>query len=359
MRAWLEVDLAALKENCRLIKKMIGGVGLIAVVKNDAYGHGLRAIVGALEDVGPDMLAVNDLAEALLVRENCRLPILIFGLLIEAEIRQAIDNQFTITIFDKAQAPVIDRLANRLNRTARVHIKINTGLNRLGVSPEEAYDLINNQHYYPFIRVEALYSHLSNPEDDRANAGQLASIHNLLQRLGDRVLPVHLVSSRALTSLTAGYLDAVRLGRAIYGLSPVIPELQPVMECRARIAQIREILPGATIGYNQQTVAKRALRLAIITIGFGDGLPNHQPIKILVNGRLRPLVGRPMMNYSMVDLGSLPAKPGDEVVILGRQLDQSGQMQSQSLDELVKSSNMSHYEIVSRLGAGCPRKYLG
>jgi len=364
MRAWLEIDLEAIRHNYGVVRQKIGSqVGLIAVVKADAYGHGIETISRLLSECGVDMFAVISLEEALKVKANSRKPVLILNYLDNRELTEAIEHGFILTLYDRELIPLIQRLAERVGKRAKVHVKVETGLNRLGMSPEETIDFLISQRHFPNIQVEAVFSHLTSANDYSSNLEQLRKIQDLILQTQDRidVLPFHLASSYALANFQEGYLDAVRVGLAFYGTDEVLPDLRPCLAFKSVVAQVKSIGAGEGVNYDHIWRAERDADIAIISAGYAEGftmaLTGHA--EALINGYRVPIVGKIAMNLCAADVTRLPIKRGDEVVLIGSQKTPAGHIETIRVADLAKDANLRHHEIVTRLGSAAPRIYIG
>lgn len=363
MRAWLEIDIGAIRRNTKRIRKLIGStVGQIAVVKSDAYGHGIEKITEVLDAENVDMFAVITLDEALKARRQTRKRILILNYLEPNEVQEAIEHGFALTLYDREMIPQLERVAARLSKTVNVHVKVETGLNRLGMSVEETVDFLLSQRHFPHISIEAVFSHLAQATDYDCNIEQLRKLQDVILRTSDRidVLPFHLVSSYALANFHEGYLDAVRCGLAYYGTDEVIPGLEPCETFKSFVAQVKPIDAGEGVSYEHLWRAKRDSEIAVISAGYGEGftqaLTGHA--EALIGGHRVPVIGKIAMNLCMADVTGLPVKRGDEVVLIGSQADQQGKIATIRVADLARASGIRHHEIVTRLGAAVQRKYV-
>lgn len=362
MRAWVEVDLDALGRNFDLVRNEVGrGVDIIAVVKNDAYGHGLKVIVQTLDSKSVAAYAVLDLNEARAIRAESDKPVLIMGYLDVKEVVDAIEEGYILSVYDKEQLPAYERFAARLGRQLAVHLKVETGLNRLGVQPEEAIDFIVSQHLFPHLKLEAVYSHLSHAGNHVQSLKQLRILQELLTTVGQKVpiLPVHLCSSYSLGNFKEGYFDAVRIGLALYGSDQILPGLEPILTCKSVLMQPKMIKAGEGVGYNHLFVASKNMTIGVVVIGYGDGLSQSfiNKMSVLIQGQEVSVIGRISMNHLIVDLTGIEARRGEEVIIIGSQMNRHGQASTISVTDLAKRLSLSHHEIVTRLGCSVPRLY--
>lgn len=362
MRAWLEIDLDQLRANYQIVRAHVGAsVGIIAVVKSDAYGLGLAEVARALESTDVAMFAVIDVAEAIRVRQVSAKPILILGYVDSKDLVEAIEAGFVLSLYDKELVPFYERVAARLGQNVRVHVKVDTGLNRLGMKPEDAADFLMSSRLFPHVSVEGIFSHLGNATDANQNQAQLAQLHDLLVKIQGKteVLPIHLVSSYALTNFKEGYFDAVRVGLALYGTDAVLPGLQPVYSCKSVVMQVKNLPAGAGVGYGQLFTTSHETTIAVIAIGYGEGLSQIMTgrLEVLIQGQKVPAVGQISMNMITVDVTGLGAKRGDEVVIIGSQKAADGSESTITAVELAKRSGIRHHELVTRLGLALPKFY--
>lgn len=364
MRAWLEVDLSVLAENVGVVRAQVGAtVGIIGVVKSDAYGHGIGPVVETLNSAGVSMYAVISLDEAIQVRRVSPAPILIMGYLDQKEISEAIGQGFILSLYDQELAALYDRLAGRVGKTARVHLKVETGLNRLGMPVEQATDFLLTRRHFSHLRVEAIFSHLYNSKDQAACQEQLELLRGLLLETQGKpeVLPVHFANSAALPHFRAGYFDAVRVGLAMYGVDEVLPGLRPTLTCKAVIVQVKKIKKGEGVSYNHLFTAPQDMAIAVIAIGYGEGFSQVLTgvATALVKGQEVPVIGQICMNLSIIDLKNCDAKRGDEVVLIGQQRGEDGVAREIRVTDLANRSRLRHHEIITRLGSVLPRIYLG
>lgn len=363
MRAWAEIDLPAIRHNAGLVKKQIGSnVGLIAVVKTDAYGHGIDTVVETLEQCDVDMYAVTTLDEALRVRKLSRKSILLLNYLNYVEMQEAIERGFSLTLYDKELIAQIQRIAEKANKQARVHVKVETGLNRLGMSVAEACDFLTSQRHFPNITVEAVFSHLAKATDYESNQKQLKQLQEILWYTQGKIeiLPFHLASSGALANFQEGYLDAVRVGLALYGTDELLPGLLPCLSFKSVVAQVKTIEEGEGVGYDHLWTAKRASKIAVVSAGYGEGFTQALTGKaeVLINGYRVPVVGKISMNLCMADVTNVPVKRGDEVVLVGTQHGSTGRSETIRVTDLAQQANLRHHEIVTRIGTTVPRRYI-
>jgi len=363
MRAWLEIDLDILGENYHLVRNKIGaGVDIMAVVKSDAYGHGLDRIAKELDLLGVDSFAVISLDEARRVRRHSAKPVLIMGYCDSKEIAEAIDEDFILSLYDRELIALYERIALRAGKLARVQMKVETGLNRLGIEIDEAADVLTGQHRFPHVSVEAIFSHLAKTSDRTTNLEQLRRLQQLLVKTQGRtnLLPIHFISSGSLENFPEGRFDAVRVGLALYGVDEALPGTKPTLTCKSIVMQVKEVAIGEGVSYDHLFIAERPTTIAIVAIGYAEGYTQALTgrAEVLVKGKRVKVLGKICMNLITVDVTDLPVRRGDEVVLLGSQKDDSGQATTITASELALWSNLRHHEIITRFGTALPRVYL-
>lgn len=325
-----EIDLANLRYNYRNLKQRVAPAGVMAVVKANAYGHGAVPIAHCLQEEGVQYFAVARLSEALeLVQAGITGKILIFGTLFPDELACAIAHDIRITITQPEDFTTIDYLAADLHKIADVHIKIDTGMGRVGLSTDRAFELIQLAINLKNISLEGIYTHFATADrrDKTFAKEQLVRFTQLLSKLrraGITSPLIHAANSGAILDLPESYFDLVRPGIALYGHYPSsetsesIP-LRQVMTLKTKVAQIRELPGGTSISYGRHYFTKNATRIAVLNIGYADGIQRSFSNKgeVLINGTLFPMVGTITMDQIMVEIGDAPVKTGDDVLIWG------------------------------------------
>ena len=334
-RAWVEIDLAALQHNIRQLQQYLQPqTALLAVVKADAYGHGAVAVARAAIAAGAQWLAVATLGEGVALRQaQIDAPILLLGAIqTAAEVEAAAVWHLQPTLCDRAQVPLFARTLAQLGCRLSVHVKIDTGMSRLGVPWQEAVPFLQEIGQHPDIGIVGFYSHLATADDpDPTIARQqhqrfAAAIAAIERELKFTPPLLHLANSAAALSEPAWHYDMVRVGLAMYGLYPAphlqeaVP-LQPVLQVKARVTQVKEIPAGAGVSYGHRFVADRPLPIAVIGIGYADGVPRNLSgcLDVLVRGRRLRQIGAITMDQLMLDASPLPdLKVGEVVTLIGR-----------------------------------------
>ncbi|MCB0198721.1 MAG: alanine racemase [Anaerolineae bacterium] len=365
---WVDIDLEAVAGNVRAALEIIGpDVALCAVLKADGYGHGAVGVSRTALNNGAQMLAVACLAEAVTLRRaGIDAPILVLGYTPAWQARDTLRYDVTATVYDMDVARAFSQAAADLHHPARVHVKVDTGMGRLGLLPQQALNFVRQLDQLPGVVVEGIFSHFSVADSDHPahqahNAAQLAAFEAVLAELrAAGLLPrlVHMANSAATLSMQTSHFNMVRLGVALYGLQPstavpLPPAFRPALSWKTQIAQVKTLPPGAPVSYGNTFHTERETRLAVIPVGYADGFrraPQHWG-QVLVRGRWAPIVGRVTMDQTMLDVTDIPGvRQGDEVVLIGRQ----GELELTS-DQVAERLGTISYEVVSQILARVPR----
>ncbi len=367
MEALVTVDLGALEHNLRLVSARAACARLVAVVKADAYGHGAVPVGQRLERLGVDFFAVARLAELRVLRAarlSSRILVL-DGLPAEVlpEVRAL---RATPLLSSLEQVAAWCAASRGLGGEALpVHLKVDTGLSRLGLDPAEVAPALAALGSTPGLWCEGLASHLSEPENSSSAAtGEQQRRFEELCRAAEAMLPVgaqpllrHLHNSAAVLHRELPRFELARVGGALYGLdlAPApAPGLRPVMQVTAPVVQVRRIAPGTGVGYGGRFVAARPTTVAVAPIGYADGYPAHvDGARALVHGHRVPLIGAVSMDRVTLDATGLTVAPGDQVVVLGSQ--QGSEITAR---DLAAQTGGALYEVTCRFGARLERRYL-
>jgi len=367
-RVWAEIDLPALRQNISVVRREVGPrTRIMAVVKADAYGHGAVPIAWHALRSGCDALGVGDSAEALQLRESgITGPILILGAIIEEEIPKVVEADVAVSVHSPDLLDLLDDEARRQHRILRVHLKIDTGMGRLGASPHRAAEIVRAIASRPNLELEGLCTHLSSVVS--ANAAhtreQLDRFHETLAELaalGIRPPVIHAANSAGMLMFREAHFDMVRTGITLYGLDPGLfakmnLPLQPILSLRTRIAFLKGVPAGSPISYDQAHRTARATRIATCPVGYNDGYPRllTNRASALVRGRRVPVVGTITMDYIMLDVGDLEGVGvGDEVTLIGRD-----GLEEIRCEELAKTIGTIPYELTCGLGRRVKRIYV-
>jgi alanine racemase len=365
---WLEIDLSAIGNNTRRIKDLVGpAVRVLASLKADGYGHGALKVAHTVLHNGASMLGVATVSEATPLREaGIAAPILVFGYVPLWQMREAVRLDLTVTIYASEAARALARAAQALGKTVRVHVKVDTGMGRLGIRSEqlgEILALVREVRGLPGLELEGIFTHFAKADaEDLTHARlQLARFQNVLQAIeaeGMRPPLVHAANSAATFKLPEARFDMVRPGIALYGLDPSpevrLPEdFRPALSFKTQVAQVKLIPAGEGISYGCTYITERPTWIAVLPVGYADGFRRAPATwgSVLIHGQEAPILGRVCMDQSMVDVSHIPGvRAGDEVVLIGRQ----GQA-ALTAETVASRLGTINYEVVSEILARVPR----
>ena len=363
---YVEVDLSVLSENLAAIRKKIAPAKVMAVIKANAYGHGMVEVAQHLE-AHADYFAVAVLEEGLLLRRvGIRKPILVLGGILEAQIPEFIRNDLTLTASSVDNLLQIERAAARLQRKATVHLKIDTGMERIGVHYYEAQSLQEAALRCKNINVEGIYSHFANADAaDLSHARlQLARFEEVLTFYEKNALPMpkyrHIANSGAILQLPEATFDMVRAGIMLYGVYPSgeakrTVAVVPALSWYSKVVYFKTIRPAHPVSYGSTWESGVPTRVATLPVGYGDGYFRAMSNKaeVIVRGTRVPQVGRICMDQMVVNLGETGvAAAGDEVVLLG---EQGGQRIT--TEDLARWAGTIPYEVLTNINTRVPRVY--
>lgn len=367
---WLEIDITALLENVAALRRVVGeNVALFPVVKANAYGHGAVPIAHALLRAGCAGLCVARLDEGIALRQaGIRAPIWILGWIPPEHISAAVEYRLTPTINSLAQAAALHAATPRGEQTP-IHIKVDTGLSRYGLLPDEVLPFVRDMRMFNHLSIEGLWTHMARADepDPTPTQRQLARFAHVLEAVhAEGVHPrwLHTAASAAILNPAlenAAHFNAVRPGISIYGLRPSHAvawpvHLRPVLTWKARVARVRELPAGTAISYGGTFVTPHAMRVALVPVGYGDGYPRALSNRgeVLIQGRRCRIVGRVCMDNIVVDINHVEhVEEGDEVVLIGRQGDAAI-----TADDLANWLGTINYEVVTQILPRVPRFYI-
>ncbi len=337
LRCWAEVDLDALRSNLAWIRHRVGPqVKILTVVKADAYGHGLKQIAALLMQSGTDVFGVANLTEAHTIRSVGRgWPILMLGACLPDEVEVAVRDEVRPTISSLGEAKAFSEAAVRLGKNVPVHVKVDTGMGRLGVFAENAIDLLQSIQSLPGLALEGLYTHYASAEDDslfsREQTQRFREVLVACESADIHIPLVHASNSAALLHKADSTFNLVRPGLLVYGELPqgkrtdatmLQKFFRPALSLKCRVSLVKSISKGDSLSYGRTFVAYENMRVATLTAGYGDGYPRSGSNKaeVLVNGQRCRVLGRITMDQTMVDVSHLAqVSPGDEAVLIGNQ----------------------------------------
>lgn len=342
----------------------------MAVVKADAYGHGVLPCAKAALAAGADVLGVGILAEGIELRDcGIDAPIHVLVGIFPDEIDDLLRAELSTSLYSRRLAEQIAKRAAALNRVADVHLKVDTGMGRLGIPWEELPEFLEFLYGLKTLRVQSVFTHLASADEDAEyTLLQFRRMEEAVQRIRKSGLPcppVHCANSAGLLNFPGNQYDMVRLGLALYGATPpavdtgqprATPALRPVMQWKTRVLRINQLPKGAGLSYGRRFVTQRDSRIAVLPVGYADGLSRllSGNMEMLIGGRRVPQVGTICMDMSLVDVTDLPkVEEGEEVVLFGRQGEASI-----SVEEISTLSGTIPYETLCGVGKRVPRVYL-
>ncbi len=367
-RAWVEINHLALHHNLQQIKRLLGGhTDLMAVVKADAYGHGAVTVAQVALRAGATWLGVATVPEGIELREaGIQAQILVMGAVNSREEMEAIAHwRLQPTLVMPKQALVFSDVLSGFvaARPASVHLKLDTGMSRLGFPCSEAVEFVQFVRQLPHLRIASLYSHLAtadSPDPTIMEQQQQRFAKAIRQLQAKQLMPprLHLANTAASLTDPSLHYDMVRIGLGLYGLYPAPHlrsrvELQPVMQVKARLTHLKDVPAGTGVSYGHQFVADRPMRLGVVGIGYADGVPRSlsNRVQVLVNGQLAQQVGAITMDQLMIDVTHIPGlQEGDVVTLLG----QDGQHQI-TADDWAAMTNTISWEILCGFKHRLPR----
>ncbi len=368
MRTWAEINLDAIKYNFDQVKSKTNSK-IMAIIKADAYGHGVKEVAELLQKEGAYAFGVATSEEALELRSlGFTLPILILGVIFEEEYHKIIENNISFAIADIESARIASDVAKTLGKKALVHIKLDTGMGRIGFRfGEESTKEIVEISKMENVEIQGIFSHMAKAdEEDKTYANmQFKAFTDMCARLEEKgvCLPLkHIANSASIATLPHTHLDMVRSGIVTYGLNPSDEvnekhiSLKPAMTLKSRISHVKIMEEDSAISYGGHYIAKKGQKIATVAIGYADGFSRvlSGRTKVLVNGELAPVVGNICMDQCMIDATNIKdIKIGDEVIIFG-----SDGNNTISVDSVALLIGTINYEIVCSVTKRVPRVYI-
>ena len=362
------VDLDAIAHNVRALKAHVGpDVEVMAVVKANAYGHGLLPVARTALESGATRLAIARVSEGIALRRaGVEAPALLLGYTLQSEAEAIVAHNLTPTVTTLEGAAVLDRQAERYGRTVPIHVKVDTGMGRFGLFPEEVVPFVQELGRFSHLRLEGLFTHFAVSElpDKSYTLEQFDKYCRVLGELeaaGVSIPLRHVANSGAVLDLPQTHLDAVRPGIAMYGLRPnpdVAPpvDLRPALSLYTHVGRVRTLPPGSSVSYGRTFITERDTPVALIAIGYGDGYPRllSNRASVLIRGRRAPIVGRVCMDHTVVDVTGIDGVQQDDLVVLIGE--QGGERIT--AEELARHAETINYEITTGLLPRIPRIYV-
>lgn len=375
-RTWAEVDLDAIKNNYLAIRNQVNQKSqIMCVIKADGYGHGAVYLGQFYEKLGADRFAVSNIEEALQLRNNgITKPVLILGFTPASMAKELSENHITQAVFSEDYARELSDFAVKENVTVRIHIKLDTGMSRIGFMYQNterdktSLEQIKRVCSLPNLEYEGIFTHFA--VSDEAEEGKKATLKQFecfktavetLESSGIHFKLVHCANSGAVIDYPQAYFDCVRAGIILYGLSPSPKlagklNLQPAMQIKSVIAQIKTVEPDTPVSYGGTYVTDKPVKLATVPIGYADGYTRSLGNRayMTIQGQKAPVVGRVCMDQLMLDISNIDhVQVGDEVIVIG-----DGKNNTMSFDEMAQLTGTINYELVCLVGKRVPRVYL-
>lgn len=361
------IHLDAIDHNIRILKHHVGpNVRFMAVVKANAYGHGILQVAATAIGAGADMLGVALAEEAVTLRKaGIGLPIFVLGIVVPEGAREVVGNRLRVAVCTPESARALDGAAKAAGRKTPVHIKVDTGMGRIGVKPADVLDFVTHLGTLKHLDIEGIFSHFSSADEKNKSyvRRQLERFNQVIATLAGRGIDIpikHFANSAATIDLPESHFNLVRPGISLYGIHPSPDtdhsvDLRPAMTLKTRITFLKELPQGSPVSYNNTFVTEAPTRIATLPIGYADGYPRllSNRGQALVNGRRVPVVGRVCMDTTMLDVSSANgARNGSEVVLFGRQ-----DGVDLPVDEIAHQTETIAYEIVCGISPRVPRIY--
>lgn len=355
----MEVNLEYLAQNIKQIKKFVKkGVKLLAVVKADAYGHGAVMTAPTMLASGVDMLGVASIDEGLNLRDaKITCDILVLGAVPVWAFESAVENDITISIFSREHILAANQAFERTGKKVKAHIKIDTGMNRIGVDLSEAVDFIKEAQNSDSIDLIGVFSHLACAEDEKETELQFKKFDEIISQIDSKNLILHILNTAGIMSYSEKQFDMVRAGIGIYGLMPDLPmsskfdlPLKQIIALKGRITRIHTMETSDGLSYGHTFVADKQIKVATVPIGYADGVPRALSNKItgIINGKKIRQIGNITMDQMMFDITDINAQEGDVIILLNEE---------NSIDEWAKIVGTINYELTCRLKVRLPRVY--
>lgn len=356
--AWVEINLEYLAQNIQAIRKMIPqSKKIMAIVKADAYGHGAQMLAQTMLASGVDMFGVSSIDEGLDLRQiKIKAPILVVGAVPTWAVETAAQNDIAISIFNKSHLKACEDVYKRTGIRPKVHVKIDTGMNRIGVRAEEAVEFINKISKAKYLNFEGIFTHLACAEEFEPTREQVNTWNEIIAQINMTNLLLHIQNTAGSFAYDIDS-NLVRVGISLYGLYPELPSLsnrpnlKQIMSLKARITNIHELRAGESVSYGHSYTAYETTKIATIPIGYADGVSRllSNKIEAEVNGEKIRQIGNITMDQMMFDLGDVDAQVGDVVTLLDEN--------DLSLDSWAEILGTINYELTCRLKVRLPRVY--
>ncbi len=365
---WAEINLDHFRHNIQEIKKRYPDTMIMAVVKADGYGHGAIQVAKAALLGGAERLAIAIVDEGVELRETgYEVPIQVLGGTAESQLEQVVDYDLIQTVFDLNTARILSKIAQEKGKKIKVHLKVDTGMGRVGVQPDQAGEIAAEICALPNLELEGLMTHFATADeiDKSYTMKQVSKYRRALVDIevqGIQIPIKHVANSATIIDLPDMKFDMIRPGIISYGLWPSDEvdhtiDIKPVMEWKAKIIHIKEVPAETGISYGKTYITKEKVKVATLPLGYADGYSRHLSNKgyVLVKGKRAPILGRVCMDQYMIDVSGIEdVKVGDEVVLIGKQGNDFI-----SAEEMASWIGTINYEVVCLVNKRVPRKYFG
>jgi alanine racemase len=361
---WAQVNLDNLEHNFRQVKSRLRPhTKVLVTVKADAYGHGLVPVARRLSEAGVDYLGVASIDEGIKLRKaRLKIPILVLGVVLKQDISSLFTFKLTPTVCSYELACALSKKAAALKTPIRLHIKVDTGMGRIGVAYKDAFELVKKIHRLKSIVIEGIFTHFPFAGSGRRfTVSQIKLFDKLVDALkscGINIPLVHAANSAGMINHQDSHFTMVRPGLVIYGLHPhrgIKMGLKPVLNLKTQVVFVKRVPAGVGISYGHAYITKRSTHIITLPIGYGDGYPRNLSNlgPVLIGGRRFCVSGSICMDQIMVDTGGFRPQVGDEAVLIGKQ-----KGKTVTAEELADSAGTISYEIVCGLGSRIPRLYI-
>lgn len=362
--SWIEIDIKQFKKNISLIKSYIGSSLFCLAVKANAYGHGLIEMSKIAQDQKVDYLAVANLFEGIKLRNaNINIPILVLGTFHEDQISDFLEYDLEITISSFFKANLVKEYCSKHNKKCKVHLKIDTGMRRIGIRPDTGIELYKYLKNEDCFILKGVFSHFACAEEKNhpMNIVQLQAFDDFVNKIKpDKSIICHLANSGAICNINNSFKDMVRLGALPFGcytkkITNELSELKSIFSVKSKVSFFKVVQKNEGISYGHTYITKNQTRIVTIPIGYGDGFPRSLSNigSVLIRGKRYPIVGIICMDQLMVDIGNDNAFIGDEVVLIGKQ-----QNEEIEILEIAKLCETVTYDILCSFNERLPRVYV-
>lgn len=360
----VELSQAHLIHNLNLFKKRLPGFKIIPVLKANAYGHGLTEVAQMLKPAGRLLLAVDGYFEAAKILDTTNHNVLVMGYIKPQNIKLLNIKRCSFVLQDLESI----RAFGRLNKPAKIHLELNSGMNRLGIRPVELGSYLNELTKFPKLQLEGVMSHLADA-DNELNQSFTAAQVKLFDSLTAQVFKagfapklIHIAQTAGSISAQSRYANAVRIGIGLYGINPLgikdkkLKNLKPVLSVRSTIIKVIELKKGETVSYGRTFKAQKPMKIAVLPLGYYEGIPRLLSNSGIVthDGRSLSIVGRVCMNHTMIDIDNTNLKVGDEVTVIS-----DNKLDPNSIEQIARRHKLFSYELLTGLSSSVRREIVG